>query len=63
MGSATEAAAVRTREAAASNPEAIAGPPPDQPKSTAETLRELRNAFPDSPLAERVAALKRLARR
>jgi hypothetical protein len=32
------------------------------PKSSAEALRELRTAFPNSPLALRVAALTALAR-
>jgi hypothetical protein len=32
------------------------------PKSGAEALRELRAAFPDSPLSLRVAALTALAR-
>jgi hypothetical protein len=34
----------------------------DGPKSGAETLKNLRAAFPDSPLALRVAALTELAR-
>jgi hypothetical protein len=33
------------------------------PQSGAEALRELRSAFPESPLAQRVAALMMLARR
>ena len=33
-----------------------------RPKSGAEALRELRTAFPDSPLALRVAALARARR-
>jgi hypothetical protein len=33
-----------------------------EPRTTAEVLRELRRAFPDMPLAERVAALAALSR-
>jgi len=32
------------------------------PRSTAEVLKELRRAFPDMPLTERVAALNALSR-
>ncbi len=33
-----------------------------RPASTAEALRELRSAFPDSPLAARVTALEAMRR-
>jgi hypothetical protein len=33
-----------------------------RPMSTAEVLRELRSAFPDIPLAERVTALEAIRR-
>lgn len=33
-----------------------------RPTSTAEALRELRSAFPDSPLASRVTAVEALRR-
>ena len=37
----------------------IAVLPPTDARTTAEVLKELRRAFPDMPLAERVAALAR----
>jgi hypothetical protein len=59
MGSATDAF-TRNPQVAEAMVERIIGL---QPKSGAEALKELRAAFPDSPLALRVAALAALSRR
>jgi hypothetical protein len=40
----------------------VTAPLPADSRSTAEVLKELRRAFPDKPLAERVAALTALSR-
>ena len=59
MRAATDASTRNPQVAEAMVERIIAG----QPKSGAEALKELRAAFPDSPLALRVAALAALSRR
>ena len=49
-------------EAAGEAVRAVAVLSDGEQRTTAEVLRELRRAFPDMPLAERVAALAALSR-
>lgn len=51
-----------TVDAAGGAARAVAVLSDGEPRTTAEVLRELRRAFPDMPLAERVAALAALSR-
>jgi hypothetical protein len=62
MGSATDGAAVG-RAGASFEQTMVETVRRAAPQSGAEALKELRSAFPETPLAQRVAALVMLARR